>query len=337
MNKLINIVAMATLTFLFSSHSVYADEHSGLPQAALDEPLGENGYLTREIANGVFMVTDSIYQAMFVPTGEGVVVFDAPYSLGEKIKKAIAEQTSEPITHLVYSHSHVDHIGASAVFGENVIRVASRHTANKLAIAEDKRRLPVTQAFDQSMTLTVGDFSVKLSDAGKGHNDGNLYIYLPKQKVLMNVDVIYPGWVPFTNLGMAEDIQGYIDQHEAILDFDFNVFIGGHLGRPGNRQDVEIAKEYILDLITFAQKGHQQANFYATAKQVGWENKWLLVKTYMDDISNYCTTEMLKRWSKRLGGAEVSTAGHCFIMQEHIAINGLPAHTLSQLTKEQIK
>jgi len=38
------------------------------------------------------------------------------------------------------------------------------------------------------------------------HTDGNVFIYAPKQKVLMLVDVIFPGWVPFPYLAIAKDV-----------------------------------------------------------------------------------------------------------------------------------
>ena len=47
---------------------------------------------------------------------EGVIVVDAPPSIGENILAAIAEVTDEPITHVIYSHSHADHIGAAGIY-----------------------------------------------------------------------------------------------------------------------------------------------------------------------------------------------------------------------------
>ena len=37
------------------------------------------GYVVKALKPGVFMITDGGYQAMFVPTGLGVVLFDAPF------------------------------------------------------------------------------------------------------------------------------------------------------------------------------------------------------------------------------------------------------------------
>ncbi|GFD90115.1 MBL fold metallo-hydrolase [Tenacibaculum sp. KUL152] len=331
MKKQIHILSSLLLLATATNAVTVSASAEQLPQTAMDQPLNEKGYLTREIAPSIFMVTDSIYQAMFAVTDEGVVVFDVPYSMGEKLQLAIREVTETPVSHLIYSHAHVDHIGGAAIFGDQVQRIASEETAEKLVEAQDPRRPLVTQSFSKAVNMTVGRLEIEMRVTGKGHLDGNLFIFLPQHKILMNVDVIYPGWVPFTNLGMAEDVQGFIDQHDSILDYDFSVFVGGHLGRPGTRKDVLIAKEYVLDLIRYAQLGHEQANFYQAAQRVGWENKWLLVKSFMDEVTQVCATNMLKRWSSRLGGAEVSTPGHCFIMQEHISINGLPLRIINQV------
>ena len=69
---------------------------------------------------------------MFLTTGEGVIVVDAPPSIGENLLKAIAEVTEEPITHVVYSHSHADHIAAAGMFPEGAVYIAHEETAAQL-------------------------------------------------------------------------------------------------------------------------------------------------------------------------------------------------------------
>jgi hypothetical protein len=103
-------------------------------------------------------------------------------------------------------------------------------------------------------------------------------------------DIVYPGWVPSTNLGMAEDIGEYVEHHDTLLAYDFDVFFGGHVGRVGTKKDVEIAKAYRKDLVTSANEGCASVNFQEIAKNTGYENKWLLVKTYMDAVADHCVT-----------------------------------------------
>ncbi|MBX7481713.1 MBL fold metallo-hydrolase [Qipengyuania qiaonensis] len=303
-----------------------------LPPAAQDVPIPQGqGYLVREIAPRVFVVTEGLYQALFVVTDTGVVVVDAPPTIGRNLSRAIAETTNKPVTHVIYSHSHSDHIGAADQFGPGTVRIASAEVNAKLVRLSDPRRPAPTEVLDApDFTLIIGDVPFRLDVRGPHHEPGNLYVYLPDQKVLMVVDIVYPGWVPFTNLGMAEDVQGFIDAHDAILGYDFDIFIGGHLSRPGTRADVETARAYVTNLIAAARDAQQRIDFGAVATETGYANRWLLVKTYMDRVADACTTTMLERWAGRLGGAAVSTPGHCWIMQEHLNINGLPASAAGQ-------
>jgi glyoxylase-like metal-dependent hydrolase (beta-lactamase superfamily II) len=335
MNRLI-LAAAAALTLFIQPATAQQEtsrwtalaerDWADLPAAAQDAPIPQDtGYLSREVKPGVYVVTEGLYQAMFVVTRRGVVVVDAPPTIGSKLMDAIRAATDKPVTHFIYSHSHIDHVGAAAQFG-NVVRIASRETAGRLARARDPNRPQATRIVTRaSNRVMIDGVEFRLDNRGAHHEPGNLYIHLPQSRVLMVVDIIYPGWVPFTNLGMAEDVQGFIDAHDAVLSYDFDVLVGGHLSRPGTRADVEVQQEYVRDLVAAAQAGQRAVNFGAVAGEVGFANRWLLVKTYMDRVADHCANNMIERWRTRLGGAAVSTPGHCWIMQEHLNINGMPA------------
>ena len=47
----------------------------------------------------------------------------------------------------------------------------------------------------------------------------------------MLVDVVYPGWVPFAALAMAQDIPAWLAAPTQALEYPFQTFIGGHLTR----------------------------------------------------------------------------------------------------------
>ncbi len=296
-----------------------------LPAGAQDVPVPQDtGYLSREIAPRVFMVTEGLYQAMFVVTATGVVVVDAPPTIGPRLATAIRAATDKPVTHFIYSHSHIDHVGGASQFA-NVIRIGSAETAAKLARYNDPNRPAITRVLRRvNNRLVIGGVTFQLDTHGNQHEPGNLYISLPEKRVLMVVDLVFPGWVPFTNLGMAEDVQGFIDAHETILRYNFDTLVGGHLSRPGNRADVVTQQAYVTDLIGAARAGQAAVDFAAVAGEIGFANRWLLVKTYMDRVADNCATSMMSRWQGRLGGAAVSTPGHCWVMQEHLNINGSP-------------
>jgi len=160
-----------------------------IPATARGPAIPQNkGYLVQHIRGGLYWVTDGAYQAMFLTTGQGVIAVDAPQSLGDKYLKAIAEVTKEPVTHVVYSHAHKDHIGAARMFPRNAKFVAHRDTAGLLARARDPDRPVPTVTFARSLTLRVGRQTLVLEYRGLNHSPGNIFIYAPRQKVLMLVD-----------------------------------------------------------------------------------------------------------------------------------------------------
>ena len=90
---------------------------SDLPSTSAGPAIDfEKGYLVEELGSGLYWVTEGVYQMMFLTTGEGVIVVDAPPSIGQNILSAIAEVTEEPITHVIYTHSHADHIAAAGIY-----------------------------------------------------------------------------------------------------------------------------------------------------------------------------------------------------------------------------
>src|SRR5258706_4926453 len=100
-----------------------------VPPSALGPAIDPaKGYRLQDLGKGLYMVTDNAIQAMFLVYDRGVVLIDAPQSLAAYIPKAIAEVTDKPITHIIYSHSHADHIGGAKALGGHPIILAPQET-----------------------------------------------------------------------------------------------------------------------------------------------------------------------------------------------------------------
>jgi glyoxylase-like metal-dependent hydrolase (beta-lactamase superfamily II) len=82
------------------------------------------GYLVQEIRDHLYWVTDGSYNTMFLVTDKGVIVVDAPPTIGKNYLKAISEVTNKPINYVIYSHAHLDHIGAANMFPKNATFIA---------------------------------------------------------------------------------------------------------------------------------------------------------------------------------------------------------------------
>src|SRR6476619_2358156 len=295
-----------------------------LPETAKDPAIPPKAYLVEEIRDHLYWVTDGSYNTMFLVTDKGVVAIDAPPSLGQKYLRAIAEVTDKPVNYMIYSHAHIDHIGAAGLFPKNVTIIAQDETTRELqnakAVAKNITMVPPvpTITFSKNYTLEFGNQILKLDYYGTNHLPGNIFIYAPKQKVLMLVDIVFPGWVPFPYLAIAKDVAGFIKAHDIALDnYDFDKFVGGHLTRLGTKNDVVVQKEFVADLMNAATKANQEVLFSKVAQQVGhFDNPWLLFSKYIDAVNENCTQAILPKWENRLGGALEFISTHCFSMSE---------------------
>jgi len=292
-------------------------EAAPLPESAKGPQIDfSKGYLVEEIKDGLYWVTDGAYNTMFLTTGQGVIAIDAPPSIGENYLKAIEEVTDEPITHVIYSHTHNDHIGSAAMFPDDAIIIAHQDSALELEDRNDPNRPIPTVTFEDTYTLEVGTQKLELAYYGPMHKPGNIFIYAPNQKVLMLVDVIFPGWTPFKDLAMAQDVPSFLAAHDKVLEYEFDTFIGGHLTRLGTYEDVQIQKEYFADIEAAAAKANQEVSFMEIGQEVGFENLWLAFQTYADTITQQCTDEVVPKWIEKLGGVDLFTYDHCWKISE---------------------
>src|SRR5690242_21082482 len=89
-----------------------------VPATAFGPAPNEQGYYVGQVDRNLYWVTDGVYQAAFLTTRDGVVLFDAPPSIGHNLQRAIdeivgANGMSNKVNYLVHSHHHADHAGAS--------------------------------------------------------------------------------------------------------------------------------------------------------------------------------------------------------------------------------
>ncbi|MGD1837098.1 MAG: MBL fold metallo-hydrolase, partial [Nitrososphaeraceae archaeon] len=231
------VIISTMLLSIGTFHNINAETNStSIVEDAVVDP--NKGYLVEPVKDDIYrIINGEQYQIMFVTTGEGVIVVDAPPSIGENIFKAISEITDEPITHLIYSHSHKDHIGAAGMFPNNITIIAHDETYQNLVQRNDSDRSIPTETFSNNYTLQAGDKTLELSYYGPIHQRGNIFVYEPDQKVLMLVDHVHPGWIPWTHLAVTEDVPAYIQGYDKILGYDFDVFVPGH-GNIANRDHI---------------------------------------------------------------------------------------------------
>ncbi len=318
---------------LLSAGVPYVDPEQYLPPPP--ESMGclfypdriEKGYHVEEIKDGVYWVSTGWYDTMFVRTGKGVIAIDAPPALGENLLAAIEGVTDEPVTHVVYSHWHADHIGAASLFGPQVQIIGHDKTRELLTRFPDPYRPVPTETFATDSVLDVNGVKLELSYKGQNHSEGNIFVYAPKQKVVAAIDIASPGWVTFRDCDSSENLSGYVDAHRQLLEYDFDAVVSGHVSKLGGKADVRENLEYLEDLVRFSREGLETVEIGFFMKQLGngaHRGAFRAAEeNYFNAVTNYVTKKMLevttsngKRWAERLNGVESMTHHNVFSMIE---------------------
>lgn len=252
------------------------------------------GYFVAEIADGIYWLMGSQYQAMFLTTGEGVIVIDAPQPIGESYLAAIREVTDEPVTHQIYSHSHGDHIGAAGIFPQGIEVIAHQNVVGQLPNVPNP-----TITFEDSYTLEVGNQLLELSYVGTPHSVGDIVIHAPRQKVLMIVDLFHPGSAPFGGFGATIDLGAHLQAHDVILEnFDFDWLVAGHTQILGTKAHLETNKAFTLSMLERV--------------------KQAILTGPQDQVIQTCFDGTVEQWTGVLANLEDRVTANCQAMTNYV-------------------
>jgi glyoxylase-like metal-dependent hydrolase (beta-lactamase superfamily II) len=297
-------------------------KYGDVPASALGPAVDPaKGYRLQDLGSGLYMVTNNAYQSMFLVYDGGVVVIDAPPDYAAKIPLAIAEVTDGPITHVVYSHSHADHIAGVKALGGHPAIIAHEETRPLLERAADPNRPLPTETFKDKYTLRVGKQVLELSYHGDGHEPGNIFIYAPAQRVLMVVDVVFPGWMPWRRFAVAHDVPGVFALVEEIRKMDWDTLVGGHVARTGTHADVDLQAEFYGDLKKAARAALASTEVGAGMNPLDKGNPWALFDDYIDRVAGQCVATLTPEWSGKLAAFDVWIWDQCYAMEQSLRID----------------
>ena len=310
-------------------------DYAPIPAAAMGVPLNAQGYHVGRIQRNLYWVTDGTYQAAFLTTSDGVVLFDAPPSIGHNLQRAIdeiahANGVSNKVTHLIHTHHHADHAGAASLFGKDVVRIGHEETRRLLLRDDDPNRPAPTETFSDRRTLEIGGERIELAWHGANHTPDNSIIHFPEHDALMMVDIVNAGWVPVFVVNLSDDIPGYLAMPGAALTYPWKTLISGHLGRLGTREDVALHQRYMTDVEASAKAALASVDptpYWAKYGAVG--NTWAAVKAYLMAVGDAAAEPVIAKYTGVLAAADVFTPDVAFWLMESMRLNrgiGLQLH-----------
>lgn len=155
------------------------------------------------------------------------------------------------------------------------LRMAEAYLAEVTALTP---ALP-TMAFERTMKLYRRDREIHLLFLGRAHTEGDVFVYLPKEKVVVTGDALI-GWTPFMGDGYPEDWVGTLDR---LAGLDFTHIIMGH-GAPTGREWLATFRGYVHDMVEGVR---EEAARGATLQEVQRRLPDRLAPTYEKPFSVY--------------------------------------------------
>jgi glyoxylase-like metal-dependent hydrolase (beta-lactamase superfamily II) len=200
--------------------------------------------------------------AVFI-TSTGVVVVDAKNpGWGQPILDKIKTLTNKPITTLINTHTHGDHVSGNVEFPSTVDIIVQENTKTNMAkmipnsTAQDQT-VPAQTIFQQNggkglpkrtfkdkMTLFKGADEVDLFYFGRGHTNGDAWVLFPALKTVHAGDIFSGKNLPLldaNNGGSAALIADSLEKGYNALNKTADTIITGH----STQMTMADLKEYI--------------------------------------------------------------------------------------------
>ncbi|EMU6610642.1 MBL fold metallo-hydrolase [Escherichia coli] len=225
-------------------------------------------YILQKIGERTYYVQRYFYSTTFYVGDKGVLLFDAPEGRGKYLLQAIRDVTPLPVTALVYSHYHVDHIGDSPFWndeakkeGVNLRIIASKATAEKMQFMNS--RLPVA-----TQVLSKKDDQFKFEKqtielyrfVKAGHTDDHSVWLLKQEKVAHSPDLLNPDQLPMMGFAVSDTLVYHDSNLRQVEMLDWKYFIGGH-GNIGSHDDFKFQRQFLNDLRDTTIKVRKEESF----------------------------------------------------------------------------
>ncbi len=232
------------------------------------EQVGPHSYYVQGLTQlGSTKNQNFISNAGFVITPAGVVVVDALGSprLAERLTQAIRQLTDQPVTHVILTHYHADHIYGLQHFKQLGAQVIAHVAAKEYMQSETAQlRLEASRTdlapwidaqtrlvaadtwIEGATTLQVGGVVFEIERVGPSHTPEDITVYVPSEKLLFAGDLFFNGRLPF--VGRANSSQ-WIRSLDRLLAYDTRAVVPGHgPASTDPKKDIGTTRDYLKHL-----------------------------------------------------------------------------------------
>jgi len=229
--------------------------------------------------------------AVFVQANGITVVDTKNPGWGAPILAKIKELSPKPVTTIINTHTHGDHVSGNVEFPATVDVVVQENTAanmKKMAGAYGLTQPGATpppniftehngvgmpkRTFKDKMTLGRGADEIDLFYFGRGHTNGDAFVLFPSLRVLHAADIFSGKNIPLldaNNGGSAVEIANSLEKAANSLNGKYDTIVTGHSSEmtPADlREYIAFNREFITDVQAGMKAGKSAADVAASWK-----------------------------------------------------------------------
>jgi len=193
-------------------------------------------------------------------TANGVTVVDAKNpGWGKPILDKIKTLTDKPVTTLINTHTHGDHVSGNVEFPATVDVIVQENTKvnmEKMPIFKEHNNAGMAKrTFKDKMTIGKGADEIDLYYFGRGHTNGDAWVVFPALRTVHSGDIFASKSVPLideANGGSMMEISGSLMKaYNGIKNVD--TIINGHTPANTTWADLKDYADFNKDLVAWMQ------------------------------------------------------------------------------------
>ena len=281
------------LGFILSLLSLSSWANDKLPDIPLAlSPISEHCFY---VEGGIGMASDNagfISNAGVIITDKQLILIDAlgTPALAQKLLQQLRQKTDKPISHVIVTHYHAEHVYGLQIFkaaGAKIIaahgvrnyidspqaqaRLQERRFSLAPWVNDATRLIPPDQFIDEPTHLKIDNIDLLLTPEGSNHSEADLSILVENDHVLFAGDLIFSERLPFIAQGNLEHWLNYLNQ---LNIKQLKAIVPGHgkiQAQPSN--SLEFTRNYLHYLQTSMNKAVRQfINFDTAYQQTNWQD-----------------------------------------------------------------
>jgi len=147
-----------------------------------------------KVGDNLFMIKGGGGNTAALITAGGVVLVDTKLAnWGQAITDKVRTVTDKPITTIINTHTHADHVGSNEFFPASVEVVAHENTKTNMQKMKqfegEKAQFLPDRTYKDRLTLLTGPDRIDLYYFGPGHTNGDTIIVFPALRVAHTGDL----------------------------------------------------------------------------------------------------------------------------------------------------